>query len=217
VIRRIGIICQDANSLGFLLGLQQRLECVADWIEPETVVGKSTTMPRAHARNAALYFQKKGVDLIVRFTDADAAPWQQVQRHELASFPDDIRPIVVCGVAVNNTEQWLALNPVHITETLNINKVDFASASPDDRTGLIKKAILRRRTSLQPAHHVVEGLVAGAPADVFRSWLKADASLRRFYQDCRAKAAEHRCEVPNELDAIQQRSARKNSRRAKNR
>lgn len=84
MIRRVGIICQDANSRGFLMGLQQRLGCPAELEEPTIAVGRSSTMTRRQAKLAWLDFQHKGVDLIIRFTDADVARWQDVRRHYLA-------------------------------------------------------------------------------------------------------------------------------------
>lgn len=199
MIHRIGVICQDRNSFGFLLGLRRRLGCQAELIEPETIaLGKSKTMTRTQAKIAARDFSKKGVDLIIRFTDADQARWQDVRRHEESVFPDDVRSIVVCGVAVDNVEQWLALDRSYVGEALAIP--DVMSIRSDALTGAIKNAIVRNRQADEPVTDVAARIVMDAPASVFRAWLRSNDSLRHFYQDCRQAARQAECNVPNELD-----------------
>ena len=105
MIERIGAIVQDANSLGLLRGLQARLNCQAEIVEGPRAIGKSSTMKSKQGRIAWAEFQKKTVDLIVRFTDADKGRWQDVRRHELESvFPKDARSILVCGVARHHAQ-----------------------------------------------------------------------------------------------------------------
>ena len=139
MIEKIGVIYQDANSLGFLKGLQSRLNCDAELISPPAPIGISQTLTRKQARNAWLYFCKKGVDLIVRFTDADTDRWQDIRRSELEVFPDEANATTVCGVAVDNTENWLALDPSYIAQALDIPEHELMNSA--QQTGRIKSAL----------------------------------------------------------------------------
>ena len=198
MIRRIGVLCQDPNSYGFLEGLKRRLKCDAELVRPTTAaLSMNTTMTRRQAQLATAIFRKEGVDLILRFTDADRNRWQDIQRHELKVFPDEVSEILVCGVAVENVEQWLALDPAYISEALSID--NLAAIPADQKTAVIKKAIARQRHPDEPVHEVTARLVANAPTEVFQRWLKSDDALRVFYQDCRRVAASVNCTVPNEL------------------
>ncbi len=200
MIQLIGVVCQDASSFGFLEGLKRRLNCSARLIEPTTgALGKSTTLTRKQAKLAALDLQKKGVDLLVRFTDADRNRWQEILRHEQDVFPGEFKSIILCGVAVENIEHWLGLDRGYIEKELGV--ANAADLGPVELTGAIKNAIARRKSLDEPVSEVTARLVAGTPPDIFRAWLKADSSLRNFYQECRAAAIRSDCQVPNELDA----------------
>src|SRR5260370_11933836 len=141
MIERIGVVCQDRNSFGFLQALKRRLNCAAELIEPTTgFLGKSTTMTRKQATLAAKdLFDKRRVDLIVRFTDADRNRWQDIRRQEQGVFPDQFASMIVCGVAVENTEQWLALDRGYIGLALGIPHA--AALAPQELTEAIKSAI----------------------------------------------------------------------------
>jgi len=197
LIRKIGVIYQDRNSLGFLRGLRDRLKCEAELIEPPTVIGKTRQLPRRQARLAWMYFQQHGVDLIVRFTDADGNRWAQVRRDELKVFPDSAHSICVCAVAVENVEDWLALDVEYIAELLHLTPSELRD--PVHRSGRIKRALSRQRASAEGQSDITARIVSDAPRDVFRRWLE-DSALRRFYEDCRAAATRVDCETPNELD-----------------
>ncbi len=198
MIRRIGVICQDRNSYGFLEGVKRRLGCDAVLIEPATgALGKSTTMTRKQARLAAADLTKKNVDLIVRLTDADQSRWQTIRQHELDAFPEELKSLIVCGVAVENTEHWLSLNFGYLSDALSVP--NLAKLPGKQRTGVVKNAIARHRESDKPAWDVTAQIVADAPTAVFRSWLAIDDSLRSFYEDCRAAALQVGCQVTNEL------------------
>ncbi len=158
MIERIGAVCQDRNSFGFLEGIKRRLQCNAELIEPMTgALGKSTTMTRKQATLASLDLTNKRVDLIVRFTDADRNRWQDIRRHEQNLFPSEIGSIIVCGVAVNNTEQWLALDRQYIGQALRI--ANAAELVSEQLTGAIKSAIARRRSPDEPVSEVTARLV----------------------------------------------------------
>jgi hypothetical protein len=195
MIDRIGLIVQDANSRGFIYGLQARLECTASFVEPSVAVGRSTTMTRHQARIAWRQFETRRVDLIVRFTDADDQRWQEVKRAELQVFPDAAQPILVCGVATNNTEQWLSLDVAYIAGQLLIAE-SVLRAEPD-RTALVKAGLIRIQASDEDKSSVVERIVRQAPTEVFRQWLN-EPSFRAFYEDCRAAALRADCAVKNE-------------------
>ncbi|UCE61738.1 MAG: hypothetical protein JSU63_08310, partial [Phycisphaerales bacterium] len=66
-------------------------------------------------------------------------------------------------------------------------------------TGRVKGAVKERaRTSEESPRDIVSRIVRDAPRAVFVRWLR-DASLRRFYTDCRAAAQRADCDTPNEL------------------
>lgn len=197
MIETIGVLCQDRNSFGFLLGLARRLGCNAELVEPASgALAKSTLMSRRQAKLAVLQLTRKRVDLIVRFTDADRNPWQEVRRHELGVFPDEVSSLLVCGVAVENVEHWMALDPAYLESTLEIG--GLSALSDEERTGVIKSAVARQGA---PASEATARIVERAPPETVRRWLQADESFKRFYQDCRAAALRANCDVPNELDA----------------
>lgn len=195
MIRRVGIICQDANSRGFLMGLQQRIGCPAELEEPTIAVGRSSTMTRRQAKLAWLDFQHKGVDLIIRFTDADVARWQDVRRQELAVFPSEARSLLVCGVATANVEEWLALEPHYLAGQLEVPEAELRTSK--SLAALIKSRLLRIQGAEENRSDVVARLVSGASVQVFRKWLENEA-LRTFYDDCRAAAASAGRPVNNE-------------------
>ena len=200
MIQKIGVIYQDATSLGFLKGIKTRLGCDAELVLPRPPIGKPQLLPARKARLAWEQFHKDGVDLVVRFTDADRARWQEVQRRELRAFPNDARSFLICGVAVNNPEQWLALDPIYCRQMLHISEENWSSAP--DLTGIVKRAVARAAEATgEDKSEFVAGLVRNAPLEVFRLWLQ-DPSLSAFYKDCRAAALQSNCPVPNEMDAV---------------
>ncbi len=194
---RIGVIYQDANSLGFLRGLRDRLECEAEFVDPPAPIGITSLLTHRNAQLAWEYFRRKNVDLIVRFTDADNTRWQEVRRRELDVFPSDARGLLVCGVAVENVEDWLCIDTTYLAQSAGISDAEFAH--PQHRTGRIKRAIRGLASSGEKKSDVVAKLVAKAPSEVFRRWL-TNKAFRRFYTDCRAAATEANCETPNELE-----------------
>ncbi len=199
MIRKVGIICQDANSMGFLKGLRDRLECKAELIGQPTEIGKPRHLPRKQAKLAWEYFQKRGVDLIVHFTDADTGRWQEVRRQEMGVMPEEAASMWICGVAVNNPEEWMCRDAEYLAEVLSIPPEELQN--PVNRTGRIKRAIgLVAVQSNEDKSETVARIVRDAPAKVFRRWLEDDA-LRSFYSDCRAAATADECETLNELEA----------------
>ena len=198
MITRIGVIYQDANSLGFLRGLRDRLQCRAEFIPPPTAIGKTKRLPRRQAKRAWSYFRKKEADLVVRFTDADGDRWQDVQRGELQDAPSEAESLWVCGVAVNNPEEWLYLDRAHLAAVLEVPLEELDD--PEHRTPRIKAALARLTSPEEGKSDVVARIVRDAPREVFRRWLLDDA-LRRFYTDRRAAAAASVCDTPNELEA----------------
>lgn len=199
MIKRIGVIYQDRNSVGFLRGLRDRLKCEAEFVEPPARIGKPRILPPKRAKLAWAYFQKQGVDLVVRFTDADRDRWQDVRRKELDVVPNQGKSIWICGVAVNNVEEWLYLDEAHLATLLRIPSADLKDS--ENRAGCIKSALSRLSEECgKDKSEVVARIVRDAPPEVFRRWLTDDA-LREFYTDCRAAATAADCETPNELDA----------------
>lgn len=198
MILKIGIIYQDLNSLGFLRGLKDRLKCDAELIPPPTAMGKPRQLPRRSANAAWQYFQKKGVDLVVRFTDADGQPWQEVKRKELDVVPHEGQSIWICAIAVNNPEEWLCLDEGYLAEVLGVPKEELRD--PVQRADRVKSAIKAAEPAVEDRSEIVARIVRRAPQKVFRRWLE-DNALRTFYTDCRNAAKRADCETPDELEA----------------
>lgn len=199
MIEKIGIICQDAYSKGFLAGLQRRLECNAELVEPPGSVGKNRNITRTNAKLAWAYFRRQGTDLVVRFTDADRARWQNIRRDECGVFPEGSQGLMVCGVAVENVEDWLVLDADYMAGVLGVPAQELQD--PEQRSDKVKKALKAIARPDESSSDVVARVVAEVPPDVFRrSWLAND-SLKLFYRDCRAAAARDDCPVPNELES----------------
>ena len=200
MITRIGVLYEDVTSLGFLDGLRQRLRCDAELVRPTGAIAKTPHLTRRTAKRAWEFFQARGVDLVVRFTDADKDPWQRKQQRETTLFPEGASGLVVCGVAARNVEDWLALDVGYLAKALRIEASELRDGP--DRTGRIKHAINVATTSSgEEKSNLVSRIVAQAPGDVFCRWLQRDDSLRTFYQDCRSAAAKDKCETPNELES----------------
>ena len=197
MIRRIGVIYQDQNSRGFLEGVRRRLNCDAMLVDQPAGIGRPRILPEKQARLAWEHFQRKKVDLVVRLTDADQTPWQSVRTTELKNIPPQANSLWVCGVAVENIEEWLCLEPGYLAEALGIPKSDLSSAQ--NRTGVVKRAIATQRRAEEDPSGVVARIVCEAPGEVFRRWLQDDA-FQAFYVDCRAAANRAGCETLNELD-----------------
>ncbi|MBN1513265.1 MAG: hypothetical protein JXB13_14715 [Phycisphaerae bacterium] len=201
MIARIGVICQDRNSFGFLLGLRDRLQCGAELVEPPAAIGKQQRMKRSQARDAWRFFQKQGADLVLRFTDADRGRWQTVQRGETSAFPEEARPLLVCGVADPAPETWLALDSHYLCERLAIDEADLDRLDEARRIGFVKHAIAKVASDRQMRKsEVVAELVRDAPGPTFRLWL-GNSALAALYNDCRAAAARAGCDTPNEMDS----------------
>lgn len=196
MINKIGAVYQDSYSRGFLLGLKARLDCQAEFLIPEGNVGRNKLMKRKQALLAWTFFREAGVDLVVRFTDADRDRWQEVKRRELSVFPQESRAFLVCGVAVNNPEEWMARTPWYLAEQLDLDEQEITNAQ--DASSVVKKAIDRRATRESAScSSIVERLVKDAPAEVFRRWLQ-DEALQDLYDECRSAALRQNCHVPNE-------------------
>ncbi|MCH7632149.1 MAG: hypothetical protein IIB59_02960 [Planctomycetes bacterium] len=164
---------------------------------PPTAIGTPRVMPRRTLKLAWVYFQKRGVELIVRLTDADGKRWQDVRRDELERVPDGTGEMWVFAVAVDCTEDWLALQPAYLAEKLQLDQVDLAASS--HRADAVKRAIKRVQKPDEASPNVVRRIVRDAPGDVARKWLQ-DKSFRRFYLDCRAAASRANCDTTNELE-----------------
>lgn len=197
MIRKIGVIYQDSNSFGFLEGLKERLGCEAELIPPPTAIGMPSVMPRRTLKLAWNYFQKQGVDLIVRLTDADDHRWQEVRRTELSRVPDGTGERWIFGVAVECIEDWLALDPQHLAEVLQLNS-DLLKPS-GNRVGLVKNALARARNGNENSQDVVARIVRDAPREALKRWLRDDA-FKTFYSDCRAAATRADCETNNDME-----------------
>lgn len=192
MIQKIGIIVQGPNDEGFLLGLRDRLGCHAEFVGSRNR-GKNKISVRRDARKNWLFFQQKNVDLVIRLTDSDADRWQDVKREETRSFPEEMRSLLVCGVAEGTVEMWMSLDRSYLEQQLGIAESEVISR--EHIVGRIKSALRRHRSGL-PYDQVVSNLVRQAP---FKEWLK-NPSLRAFYEDCKnAALREGDCPVNDDL------------------
>lgn len=191
MISKIGVIVQDSHSLGLLEGMKRRFGCDAELVQPVGPVGKSTYLNRGQAKSACAQFKHKGVDIILRFTDADNDRWQDVRKKELRILEKyACGTPVVCGVAVRNTEHWLVRMGVAAMLQVNLN-------SSDDPTGDVKGAIGRRKPSGEGKPDYVARLVSDQADDTFKQAFDCNA-FDAFYSDCRAIAKRFDCDVSNE-------------------
>lgn len=201
MITKIGVIYQDATSRGFLEGLRDRLKCTAELIDPPIDV-PGQQLPRRKAKLAWAHFQKKGANLVVHFTDADGQPWRQVHQRQTSEkvVPKEAASMWLCGVAVNNPEEWLYLDNPYLEKTLELSPEDLRD--PVHRTDRIKRAIgLAAVRSNEDKSETVAHIVRDAPPEVFRGWLKKDKALRTFYSDCLGAARLADCVTRDERDA----------------
>ena len=194
MITRIGVISEDTRSYGFLLGLRDRLECEAELIPPPAPIGVTTHLTKKTARQAWKFFQKRGAGLVVRFVDADGKRWQDIVRREQDVWPDEGHSIYLCGVAVDNVEDWLGLDRGYVASKLEIGHRELEDDG--SRSERIKRAIDARGSSKS---ETVADVVRDCPQDVFRRWLD-DPALGTFYDDCRRAAQAANCDTPNERD-----------------
>ncbi len=198
MIRKIGVIYQDANSLGFLQGLKDRLGCNAELISYPAQIGTVRVMPRRQLKDAWRYFHnKEGVDLVLRLTDADGHSWQEVQRKELARIPEGTRESWVFAVAVECIEDWIALDQPYLAKALGIDPTSLRPGG--DRVDIVKNAIKRSRPPNEPTPDAVARIVRDAPPVVMKRWLKDDA-FQEFYSECRAAAKRADCSTNNDLE-----------------
>lgn len=197
MIERIGVIYQDQISLGFLRGLRDRLNCKAELIGPPAAIGMTQLMTRKTIIKAWAHFQDKGVDLIVRFTDADNDRWQDIKRKELERVPEDAKPLWIVAVAENNPEDWLCLDLDYSVKNLQVSREGLDSS---DRTDIVKNAVARKVCDDDGVSGIVADLVRRAEPACFHRWLRDSDSLRGFYKACRSAARNRKCPTPNELD-----------------
>jgi hypothetical protein len=200
LIEKIGVIYQDAISLGFLRGLRDRLQCSAEIVLPATAIGKTRQMPRKAAKSAWEYFRRNGVHLIVRFTDADRNPWRDVHKRALGVVPSEARGLWICGVGVDNPEEWMCRDACCLAGVLSVPIDELLN--PANRVGRVKHALGQVKRPDEKLSDAVARIVRDAPTEVFRRWLE-DPALRTFYTDCRAAATAADCDTPNELEQSQ--------------
>ena len=117
--------------------------------------------------------------------------------YHVMAFPDEAADTFICGVAVENVEDWLCLDTQYLSEKLQVPREDLEDSA--QRTGRIKRALARLGALGDGPTNVVEGFVREAPPKVFRRWLD-DKALQAFYSNCRAAATREDCETPNELE-----------------
>lgn len=192
MIRKIGVIYQDVYSLGFLDGLKSRLGCAAQLVRPPASVGPTQFMTRKQVRIACERFRREGVDLVVRFTDADEKAWREVLKEEKKVFVGtEFEARFVCGVAASNPEDWLSLDSKYLASEL---EMDVGLLRDGRRSAAVKRAIgLAARLANVGSADIVRRLVAEAPGGVFQQWLQDDA-FKQFYRDCRSIAIRLGCE-----------------------
>lgn len=195
MIRRILVVAQGPNDVGFLKGLRDLLECDAE-LTTCLADGKEARL-RDHvtrSRQDAQYIwdQRGEVDLIVRLTDGDTAKPQDTLRAELARWPEQAREMLICGVCDRDVEHWMCLDVDYAARALNFDKGRLPERR-EERSGFIKNRI-REQCPSGEYDTFVARFVAGAPRETIRRWLQNPA-FRQFHDHCVRAARRHDCRV----------------------
>ena len=203
MIRNIVLIGQGPNDIGFLEGLRDRLGCHAEITDyrDEPILRKKGTLTRP--KDARLIINRclsrQPVDLVVRLTDGDTKRPQDIARKERTRFPERIDSLFICGVCDRDIEAWLTLDVSHLARTLGFDPTELP-VDREARSAFIKNRITRSLQQDQTYTAFVADFVRQAPSSVVKRWL-ANPAFSAFYDDCRAAAERHDCEVTNLRDA----------------
>lgn len=199
MIRRVVLVSQGENDLGFLKGLRSLLGC--DSVLTDYLQGHAELRQRGHytqSRDARQIWRAyQGADLIVRLTDGDTDSPQAVYREECERWPVEARSKLVCGVCDRDVEHWMCLHPAYAASVLRCDATQIPR-DRKDRCGFIKSRIDAVRGQVSREEFVAR-YVTHAPRETLRIWLR-NRAFRHFHDQCRDKAQEAQCPVRNLWD-----------------
>jgi hypothetical protein len=199
MIRKVLVVGQGPNDVGFLRGIRDRLKCEAELIDYRSVPllrQRGSYTRRTDARLIWSEAQRLGVDLVVRLTDGDITQPAQVAQDEIERFPVGARERLVCGVCNRDIEHWICLDPRYCAKEFGFDVADL----PEERaarSGFIKNRITKMVSTGSSYDEVVATYVLRAPTETLKQWL-SDPAFARFYDDCRRAALREECSVETE-------------------
>lgn len=197
MIRRIAVIAQGPNDVGFLHGLKDRLRCDAEIVDYSTVPILRRRNKYTPPKEMRLILRHvKDTDLLVRLTDADKDRWQEVTRREAGCFSQQFAGRFICGVCDRDVENWMLLHKPYAARVLHFQPEDIPSDRAD-RSRFVKSKISSILGGQRDHIGFVARFVREAPADAFAIWLK-DPAFSRFYDECVAAARQVDCPVNDE-------------------
>ena len=187
---KIGYSVQGSTDRALLEGLRRRWCPNAQAVEGR-FRGSTKLSLRREYRNICDEFLARGVDVMVFLTDADEAPWRDVQRNERSKFPRECLSLAVHGVADRNVESWLCAAPEWLGRRLNAQPSTFRC---DDPKAAFEKAIAMDRDDRR--ENEIAELVKNAP---LQEWLTSE-SFEDFYEQVRSRGQQLGRAVENILD-----------------
>lgn len=199
MIQQILIVAQGPNDVGFLRGLRDRLGCAAqlvDYTSGDKLLRQRGQFTRK--KDAQLICSNYShIDLIVRLTDGDIKQPQKVKREEQSRWPTEAQDILAFGVCDRDIEHWMCLDLDYAEKELEFDRAQLPN-NREQKSSFIKNRIDKRRGNQDYTAFVADFVINAPPATV-RRWLDNPA-FSDFYDQCRAAAQRHDCEVKNLRD-----------------
>ena len=158
---RIGYYVQGDTDEAMVQGLAGRW-CPGAEVAAGQFRGRSRESFRREIQKSLLDLtDDKECDVVVILTDADANPWRDVKRREVARIPAECEHLTVFGVADRNIECWLAINRETLATELECAVDDIPIDDPSD---FIKRRFgLSHRDKKEAGKERVGNYVAHAP------------------------------------------------------
>lgn len=196
MIRRIALVGQGPNDIGFVNGLKDRLGCDAKLVDLTSRPILRSRGSYTRSKDAKLITgEAQGADLVIRITDAAKDRWQKVVREEKKRYPNELQGRFICGACERDIEHWMALDPRYAAKQLHFEVEDLPKQRAD-RTGFLKHHIQRRVTGGDYVEFVSQ-FVRDASPQTMKQWLRNPA-FRQFYDECIAAAKRANCDVNDE-------------------
>ncbi|MBI4579934.1 MAG: hypothetical protein HY718_09550 [Planctomycetes bacterium] len=201
MIRKIILVGQGPNDIGFLEGLRDRLGCDAellDYTDRPVLRQRGTYTRRKDADLIWREFQAAGGDLLIRLTDGDTHSTKTVINTEIRRYPAEAEGLLVCGVCDRDVEHWMGLDRGYLCEYLDCLPTDVPNER-QDFTRFVKSRLERIAGDDRDFRGAVAAFVRRASRSTMKAWLE-HPSFATFYDDCRQAAIRDDCPVPNERD-----------------
>ena len=193
---KIGYYVQGDADEAVVWGLAKRW-CPDAELEEGRFRGSSKESFRREVANSLTDLKShKRCDIIVVLTDADANRWQDVKRRESDRIPEDCKYLTLFGVADQNIECWLAIDPGALARELGCSVEEIPTDNPSN---FVKQHFgLTDRDTKQNAKARICDYVAQAS---LKTWIEDSDSFEDFYQQARRWAARNECSIPNERES----------------